>query len=301
MVMSLNTQEREAAAQRAKVERANREEADWRLYCSDPEGARQRAAAERAQREGVIYRQQQPDWSAFWGTIDKRITEAVAAQYSFTKDQQELLFDILKDARDAMRGEISKAIEEAQRTVNARFEMLERRARAPGALPPVKAWRQGMVVYEGELASFEGQLYQAKMDTGLQPGDEAAFICAARRGTDGIQVKPRGRWTANTCYEQLNLVIYQDCAYLATRNDPGKPGDGNGGWQMIAGKGAKGDPGPRGNRGDRGAAETPVTIVGWSLDIENYRACPALNNGEVGAILDLRPLFERFGCETGIA
>jgi hypothetical protein len=98
MVMTLDAQEREAAAQRAKVERANREEADWRLYCADPEGARQRAAAERAQREGVIYRQQQPDWSAFWGTIDQRIAAVV-------ETQDDLLVAIVKEARDATRGD----------------------------------------------------------------------------------------------------------------------------------------------------------------------------------------------------
>jgi hypothetical protein len=298
-----NAQEREAAVQRAKVERANREEADWRLYCADPEGARQRAAAERAQREAVSYRQQQPDWSAFWQTIDQRVAEAVAAQYSFTKDQQELLFDILKDARDAMRGEISKAVEEARRTVDARFETLERRVRAPGALPPVKAWRQGMVVYEGEFASFEGQLYQARKDTGSKPGDQEFWTCVTRAGRDAVQVTPKGEWSAGVEYGVLNLVTYQNCSYLATRDNPGRPGDDES-WQAIASRGATGHSGPRGprgNRGDRGAAETPVTIVGWALDVENYRACPTLNNGEVGAILDLRPLFAQFGHETGTA
>ena len=67
------------------------------------------------------------------------------------------------------------------------------------------------------------------------------------------------------------------------------------------GKRGEGDPGPRGPRGNRDAAETPVTIVGWALDVEDYRACPALSNGEVGAILDLRPLFEQFHDETGTA
>jgi hypothetical protein len=304
MTMSLrNAQEREAAAQRAKVERADLEEADWRLYCADPEGARQRAAAERAQREGVIYRQQQADWPAFWQTVDLRVAEAVAAQYSFTKDQQELLFDILKDARDAMHGEISEAIEEARRTVDARFETLEHRVRAPGALPPVKVWRQGMVVYEGELASFVGGLFQAQCDTGSAPGAEA-WTLVARAGKDAVQVTPRGEWSATASYELLSVVTYQGGSYLATRNDPAEPADGKGGWQMIASRGAKGDPGPRGprgNRGDRGAAETPVTIVGWSLDIENYRACPVLNKGEIGASLDLRPLFAQFQEETGRA
>jgi hypothetical protein len=99
----------------------------------------------------------------------------------------------------------------------------------------------------------------------------------------------------------LSLVTYQGGSYLATRDNPGRPDDGKGDWQMIASTGAKGDPGtrgPRGNRGDRGAAETPVTIAGWSLDIDNYRALPALNNGEPAAALDLRPLFAQFHDET---
>jgi hypothetical protein len=251
----------------------------------------------------VIYRQQQPDWSSFWGAVDKRVTEAVAAQYSFTKDQQELLFDILKDALDAMRGEISKAIEEARRTVDARFETLERRARAPGALPPIKVWRQNMVVYEGELASFEGQLYQAREDTGSKPGDQEFWTCVTRAGRDAVQVTPKGEWSKGAEYGVLNLVSFEGGSYLATRDNPGRPGDDES-WQAIASRGAKGDPGPRGprgNRGDRGAADPRVTISAWSINVEEYRATPVLSNGEVGASLDLRPLFQQFGFETGTA
>jgi hypothetical protein len=201
-------------------------------------------------------------------------------------------------------GEIDKTIGDLKGAYDAKLEALERRIKAPGVLPPVKVWRQGMVVYEGELASFGDQLYQARMDTGLQPGDPEAWTCVARAGKDAIQVTPRGEWSANVSYGLLSLVIHQGCSYLATRNDPGEPGDGKGGWQIIAGKGARGEPGPRGprgNRGERGEAGARVTIVAWSLDVENYRACPALNNGEVGAILDLRPLFAQFGHETGTA
>jgi hypothetical protein len=73
---------------------------------------------------------------------------------------------------------------------------------------------------------------------------------------------------------------------------------------VVAAKGAKGDPGPRGHRGDRGArgaAETPVTIRAWSVDVEEYRVCPVLSNGQIGPALDLRVLFARFGHETGTA
>jgi hypothetical protein len=231
--------------------------------------------------------------------IDQRIA-AIHARDIFTENQRDVLVTTVNDARDDLKQQVTKAVDD----IRARFETLERRVHAPGVLPPVKAWRQGMVVYEGELASFVGELYQAKFDTGLQPGDPDAWTCVARAGKDAAQVTPKGSWSASINYDMLSLVTYQDGAYLATRSDPGEPGGAKGGWQMIAGKGSKGDPGPRGprgNRGDRGAAETPVTIREWSIDIKGYRASPILSNGEVGAILDLRPFFERFGCETGIA
>jgi hypothetical protein len=162
-------------------------------------------------------------WSGFWAAVDKRIAETIAAQYTFAKDQQELLFDILNDAHLATREQISKAIDEAQRAVDARFETLERRVRAPGALPPVKAWRQGIVVYEGELAVFGGEVFQARTDTGLQPGDPEAWVCVARAGRDAVPIVPRGEWSASVSYGSLNLVTYRDRSYLATRDNPGRP------------------------------------------------------------------------------
>jgi hypothetical protein len=303
-------QKRVATIERAKAERVKREAADrhdWELYCADPEGARQRHKAELRRSEAAteiayLNRQQQAtDRSAFWAEVDQRIAEAVAAQYTFTTDQQELLFKILKDERDATRGQISKAIEEARRAIDARFETLERRVRAPGALPPVKVWRQGAVTYEGELTSFNGELYQARMDTGLEPGDPEAWICVARAGKDAAQVTPRGGWRASGEYGLLDLVTANGCSYLATRNDPGEPGSDGSGWQMVAAKGAKGDPGLRGDRGARGAAEAPVTISAWSVNVEEYRVCPVLSNGQIGAALDLRVLFAQFGHETGTA
>jgi hypothetical protein len=267
------------------------------------EAERQRAKVELAGREAEVRKERQPDWSAFWETLDQRIA-AIHARDIFTETQRDVLVTTVNDACDAMRGEISKAIEEARRTVDARFETLERRVRAPSALPPVKVWRQGMVTYEGELASFSGQLYQAKMDTGLQPGDPEAWTCVARAGRDAAQVTPRGEWSASLSYGSLNLVTYRDCSYVSIRDYPARPGDAESGWQMVAAKGAKGEPGPRGprgGRGDRGAAEAPVTICGWTVNVDEYKAIPTLSNGQVGAILDLRPLFAQFGHETGTA
>jgi hypothetical protein len=232
--------------------------------------------------------------------LDQRILETIAAQGVFTESQREVLATVVSEAH----GEIDKTIGDLKGAYDAKLEALERRVLAAGTLPPVKAWRSGMVVYAGELASSGGQLYQARTDTGLEPGDPEAWICVARAGKDAAEVTPRGEWSASGSYGLLSLVTYQDGSYLATCDNPGRPGDRESGWQPVAAKGAKGDPGPRGprgNRGDRGAADARVTIVAWSLDVENYRACPALNNGEVGAILDLRPLFEQFQSESGTA
>ena len=63
----------------------------------------------------------------------------------------------------------------------------------------------------------------------------------------------------------------------------GKPGD-------------RGQPGPRGDKGERG--EPGVTIVAWLIDREGYRASPRMSNGTVGAMLELRGLFEPILSET---
>jgi hypothetical protein len=265
----------------------------------DLETARRRAAAER--RASEITRRNQEwanfDWASLWRMLDQRILETIAAQGVFTENQREVLATVVSDAH----GEIDKTIGDLKGAYDAKLEALERRVRAPGTLPRVKVWKHGMVTYEGELTSFNGQLYQAKKDTGLEPGDPEAWVCVARAGKDAAEVTPRGEWSASVSYGVLSLVTYQGGSFLATRDNPGRPDDGESGWQAVAAKGEKGDPGPRGPRGNRGEADARVTIVAWSLDVENYRACPALNNGEVGAILDLRPLFAQFGRETGTA
>jgi hypothetical protein len=51
-------------------------------------------------------------------------------------------------------------------------------------------------------------------------------------------------------------------------------------------------------RGDRGEAAPPVTIQSWLIDAPRYRASPLLSNGTVGAMLELRSLFERYLLET---
>src|SRR5262249_41574797 len=122
---------------------------------------------------------------------------------------------------------------------------------------------------------------------------------AGRDGHDGASLNLRGPFDVNTRYERLDVVEFGGDAFVARRNGPGLcPGED---WLPLSARGSKGDKGetgPRGPPGDRGAAEQPVTICSWLVDPERYRASPLLSNGQVGAILDLRPLFELFQKQT---
>jgi hypothetical protein len=77
------------------------------------EAERQRAKVELARREAESRKQQQEfDWSAFWGMVDKRIATVIDARDIFTENQRDVLSTAVNDARDATRGEISKAIDD---------------------------------------------------------------------------------------------------------------------------------------------------------------------------------------------
>ena len=80
----------------------------------------------------------------------------------------------------------------------------------------------------GELVTFDGQVYQALANTGVRPDDKEFWICIARAGTDAVQVTPKGEWNAVVSYELLNLVSYEGCSDLATRDNPGRPGGESG-------------------------------------------------------------------------
>jgi hypothetical protein len=214
------------------------------------------------------------------------------------------LVTIVSDARDDLKHQVTKTVDDIRAAVDARLEALERRVHAPGVLPPVKAWREGMVTYEGELTVCEGSLFQARFDTGVKPSEAEAWTRVARAGKDAAQITPRGEWNTGSSYRLLDLATYEGCSWLATRDNPSKPLDDKGGWQLISARGAKGEPGLRGDRGERGArgtAEEPTTIIAWTLDLEKYLAIPELSNGQIGAALNLRPMFEQFHGETGAA
>jgi hypothetical protein len=212
----------------------------------------------------------------------------------------------MADLRRQLRAEFTRAVEEQQRAFEAKLaEQKERLLAVPGKLPVSKIWRQESVIYEGEVVSYDGSLWQACKDTAQAPGGPD-WVCVARAGRDGCDGRTPnvcGTYDAYEKYQRLDVVVYEGASYIARRDDPGIcPGDG---WQLLSGKGSRGsrgETGPRGEKGDRGppGADVP-TIVSWTIDRAHYRAVPTMSNGKPGAPLDLRPLFEAYHEEAGRA
>src|SRR5262249_14212296 len=59
-------------------------------------------------------------------------------------------------------------------------------------------------------------------------------------------------------------------------------------------KGEKGERGPQGAQGPPGKLITPPEIVAWEYDIENFKAAPLLEDGRMGAPLNVQPFLEQF-------
>jgi hypothetical protein len=83
---------------------------------------------------------------------------------------------------------------------------------------------------------------------------------------------------------------------MAARRDAGK--------RAVKGekgeRGARGERGPAGPKGPAGKpAEPGLTIRSWQIDAARYRTSPLISNGSIGAMLELREMFEAFLAEVG--
>jgi hypothetical protein len=183
-------------------------------------------------------------------------------------------------------------------------ELEERLKSTAGRLPQVKtAWAEGDVTYEGQLVALDGNLFQARKDTGLRPADPAAWVCVARAGRDGRdgkELRMRGLYNSARDYAQLDVVLFAGEPFMAKHDAPGLcPGDG---WLRLAQRGRRGEKGAQGKRGktgDRGP-EGSARVERWKIDNERYLAIPVMSNGSVGAPLQLRGLFEMFAAEMNL-
>jgi hypothetical protein len=141
------------------------------------------------------------------------------------------------------------------------------------------------------------------------------------RGTPNAP-RVRGTFNPEQSYAELDIVAFGGSSWIATRDNPGDLPSDNGGWQLLASKGARGERGARGAQGPRGG--DGATLSWFSFDPERMVLTSRLTNGTAGPELrldlifagldidvasyavvlkmldgselrlDLRPLFERF-------
>ena len=169
-------------------------------------------------------------------------------------------------------------------------------------LPLVKAWEPDAVHYTGDVVVHDGSVYQARKDTGKEPGHQDWILLAraGRDGCDGLTPNICGVFDARETYARLDIVQCDGASFVACHDNPGAcPGDG---WQILSKPGRRGpagEIGPRGEKGNKGErGEAAPTVVSWAVDPVHYRAIPTMSNGKPGAVLDLRPFFEQFQSET---
>jgi len=153
---------------------------------------------------------------------------------------------------------------------------------APGRLPLVKAWADG-VHYEGDVVTYNGATYQAQRDTGREPSHEEHWACIAAAGVEGKGYTSKGTWKADAEYQARDVVMLKGSTFAARIDNPGTcPGDG---WHLWASRGSKGE-GQKGDKGDAGAS-----IVDVSADDQGLFTFRMADGRELNA--DLYPALSR--------
>ena len=134
-----------------------------------------------------------------------------------------------------------------------------------GKLPIAKLWQPDSVTYEAQVVSYDGATYQALCDTAQKPGG-SDWICLALPGRDAKSPRMRGTFSADTQYQELDIVAHGGGSFIARRNEPGPcPGDG---WQPLTMPGERGERGPPGPPGAPG--KLPVVKL-WTPDAVFYQ------------------------------
>ena len=103
--------------------------------------------------------------------------------------------------------------------------------------------------YTGDVVVHDGSVYQARKDTGKEPGHQDWILLAraGRDGRDGFTPAACGTFDAYKIYARLDVVTCDGASYIARRSGPGIcPGDG---WQILSRPGLRGPSRRNGPRG----------------------------------------------------
>ena len=181
------------------------------------------------------------------------------------------LDQIRQQAHEQARSELHAAVATLRDEFNAATSELHNEINTRLArLPLVKAWEPDAVHYTGDVVVHDGSVYQARKDTGKEPGHQDWILLAraGRDGCDGLTPNICGVFDARETYARLDIVQCDGASFVACHDNPGAcPGDG---WQILSKPGRRGpagEIGPRGEKGNKGErGEAAPTIVSWAVD-----------------------------------
>lgn len=171
----------------------------------------------------------------------------------------------------------------------------------PGIFKAPRAFETGKIYYDGELVFAGGSTYCALRDTIAVPPHED-WQPVALKGADAPVGELCGLFDGNAAYKRCDRVAFNGSEWVARRDSPGEPGNGDG-WMLAAKAGKPGRPGERGPAGPQGpqgpqgpaGKDAPVLehveLMDWSLvflwaDGSTHKC-------------DLVPLLERYHQEFG--
>jgi hypothetical protein len=239
--------------------------------------------------------------------LERRVISSLAADRERLVRIEEAAGTIPAEARAYVEARVGEATSELRDWFETKIvEMAERLRSTAGRLPPVKStWAEGDVIYAGQLLSYGGSLWQAKVDTGLKPGDPRAWILIARagrdarNGQDARSMSFKGPHSASRTYNAMDLVMLDKQAWLCVRDDAkGVPGVDDC-WVLLGARGPRGERGKIGPMGPQGkTGERGEQIHHWEIDSPSYCAFGVLTDGSILPPLTLRELFAQFQRET---
>jgi len=116
-----------------------------------------------------------------------------------------------------------------------------------------------------------------------------------RTGTAIKLPKVKGTFSHGGCYAALDICVKDGAAWIARRDDPGVPGDGDG-WQLLSMRGQRGVAG--GERGPPGLSAMVPRLSEWQINAASFTAIPRCSDGSCGPEMDLRPFFAQFQADT---
>lgn len=157
-------------------------------------------------------------------------------------------------------------------------------------------WAPGVIYAPGTVVSHEGNAYMALTRSRNAPPTEGPRQWQAI-ATDQSLWRYRGEWDRPERYDEGDVVLHRNAAYVAlreTRREPPNLDENREAWGLIVGRGEQGQRGERGREGRDGrrGPRGPVGPVGEAPPGPPGVQGPAGNQGPIGAAGPTGPLGE---------